>query len=122
MRAHVALPAFAAAAVFAAFAAFGVASQASPSVARAQSAADGGASPLPACVGVGTDARYVPYGYNHVVVLKNGCSKPAMCSVSTNVNPKASSVDVAAGATVEVLTFTASPAQAFNAHVTCKLH
>src|SRR4051794_16203629 len=61
---------------------------ASPSAARAQSAADAGAAPasLPACVGVATEARYVPYGYNHVVVLKNGCSKPATCNVSTDVN------------------------------------
>ena len=91
---------------------------ASASVANAQ---DGGASTIPACVGVATDARYVPYGYNHVVVLKNGCSKTATCSVSTDVNPQATSVEVAPGTTVEVLTFTASPAQAFNARVGCRL-
>ena len=77
-----------------------------------------------AVIGVGTDARYVPYGYNHVVVLRNGCSRAATCNVSTDVNPKSTPairVDVAAGTTVEVLTFTASPAQVFTAHVTCKL-
>ncbi len=77
---------------------------------------------LPACIGVGTEARYVPYGYNHIVRLTNGCSKAATCSVSTDVNPQATSVDVAASSAVDVLTFTASPAQTFHARVTCKLH
>jgi hypothetical protein len=77
---------------------------------------------LPACIGVATEARYVPYGYNHIVRLTNGCSKAATCAVSTDVNPQATSVDVAASATIDVLTFTASPAQTFHAHVTCKLH
>ena len=90
--------------------------------ASAEDKRDGGASGLPACIGVTTEARYVPYGYNHVVILRNGCSKAATCSVATDVNPQASTVDVAAGTTVEVLTFTASPAQTFSAHVTCKLH
>ena len=79
-------------------------------------------SSIPACMSVATDARYVPYGYNHVVVLKNGCSKPATCNVSTDVNPKSTTVEVASASTVEVLTFTASPAQTFNAFVSCKLH
>lgn len=83
---------------------------------------DGGASVLPACISVATEARYVPYGYNHIVLLKNGCSKAATCSVATDVNPQAVSVDVASTASVEVLTFTASPAQTFHARVTCKLH
>lgn len=78
-------------------------------------------SVLPACISVATEARYVPYGYNHVVILKSGCSKAATCSVSTNVNPQATSVEVAVRATVEVLTFTASPAQTFTANVTCTL-
>jgi hypothetical protein len=80
-----------------------------------------GSAALPACISVGTEARYVPYGYNHVVLLKNGCSKAATCSVATDVNPQATSVEVAASASVEVLTFTASPAQVFHARVTCKL-
>ena len=79
-------------------------------------------SVLPACISVATEARYVPYGYNHVVLLKNGCSKPATCTVSTNVNPQATAVEVASKANVEVLTFTASPAQTFTANVSCALH
>ena len=84
--------------------------------------ADGGTAGLPACISVSTQARYVPYGYNHIVLLKNGCSKAATCSVATDVNPQAMTVEVASGASVEVLTFTASPAQTFHARVTCKLH
>ena len=101
-----------------------VATAAAPDVSRADDKPDAGVSGsvLPACISVATQARYVPYGYNHVVVVKNGCSKAAACSVATNVNPQASSVEVAANATVEVLTFTASPAQTFTALVSCKLH
>lgn len=86
-------------------------------------AADAGtpAPALPACVVVSTEARWVPYGYNHIVTLKNGCSKAATCSVSTDISPQATSIDVAASATVDVLTFTASPAQTFFARVGCKL-
>ena len=79
-------------------------------------------SVLPACISVATEARYVPYGYNHVVIVKSGCSKAATCSVATNVNPQATAVEVASKATVEVLTFTASPAQTFTALVSCRLH
>ncbi len=86
-------------------------------------AQDAGApSALPACIAVGTDARYVPYGYNHVVILKSGCSKPATCTVATDVNPQPVTAEVAANTSVEVLTFSGSPAQAFRARVTCKLH
>jgi hypothetical protein len=89
--------------------------------ASAEEKRDAGASALPACISVATDARYVPYGYNHVVVVKNGCSKAATCSVATDVNPQATTVEVASAASVEVLTFTASPAQTFSARVACKL-
>jgi hypothetical protein len=93
---------------------------ASSSVARAE--ADAGATSLPACIAVATEARYVPYGYNHLVLIKNGCSKAAACSVATDVNPQATSVEVGASASVEVLTFRASPVQTFHARVACKLH
>jgi len=86
-------------------------------------AADAGApSPsLPACIGVRAEARYVPYGYNHVVILTNGCSKAATCRVSTDVSPQPVTAEVAAGTTVEVLTFAASPASSFTPRVSCTL-
>ncbi len=85
-------------------------------------AADAGAGPsLPACVQVTTDSRYVPYGYNHVVVLRNGCSRTAVCRVATDVNPEPQSVTVPASTALEVTTFMGSPSATFVAHVTCKL-
>lgn len=88
-------------------------------------AADAGAPPppatLPACVSVKTESRYVPYGYNHIVVVTNGCVKPATCSVATDVNPTAQSVDIASGKAAEVLTFSGSPSSAFTARVSCTL-
>jgi hypothetical protein len=76
---------------------------------------------IPACVKVSTDARYVPGGYNHIVILANGCAKAAACTVSTDVNPQVQAISVPAGATTEVLTFMASPAYTFVARVSCTL-
>lgn len=88
-------------------------------------AADAGApSPaqaLPACVHVRADSRYVPYGYNHIVVIENGCSKPAACTVSTDVVPQPQNVDVPARKTAEVITFMGSPQQSFTPKVRCSL-
>lgn len=88
-------------------------------------AADAGAPPqpatLPACVAVKGEARYVPYGYNHVVIVTNGCTKAAACSVATDVNPTPQTVEVATGKTVEVLTFNASPSSTFTPRVSCTL-
>ena len=84
-------------------------------------AGDAGASAVPACILVTTDARYVPYGYNHIVILKNGCSKAATCTVSTDVNPQPTTAEVASGSSVEVLTFSGSPANSFTARVGCRL-
>jgi hypothetical protein len=81
----------------------------------------GTSSALPACMQVTTDSRWVPYGYNHVVILKNGCSRAATCSVATDVNPERQKVDVAANTSVEVTTFMGSPSSTFNARVSCRL-
>ena len=94
---------------------------ASVDVNEASAAGDAGSGPLPACVQVTANARYVPYGYNHIVSVKNGCSKIATCAVRTDVNPQAISVEVAPGVTSEVVTFVASPSQTFTPHVTCTL-
>lgn len=81
-------------------------------------APDGG---VPACILVRPESRYVPYGYNHVVVLTNGCSRDATCSVATDVHPATILVDLRFGATVEVLTFMSSPSSSFVARVACEL-
>lgn len=78
-------------------------------------------SSLPACVAVKAESRYVPYGYNHVVTVTNGCTKAATCSVATDVNPKATSVELASGKGAEVLTFAGSPASTFTPRVSCTL-
>lgn len=82
---------------------------------------DSGASSLPACIGVKTEARYAAVGYNHVVVLTNGCQRPATCVVSTDVNPEPQNATIPARQTVEVTTFLDSPAATFVAKVSCTL-
>ena len=84
-------------------------------------AADAGSPAMPACIHWRADSRYVPYGYNHVVVIENGCSKPAACTVSTDVVPQPQNVDVPAGKTAEVTTFMGSPQQSFVPKVRCQL-
>lgn len=84
-------------------------------------AADAGAPPMPACIHHRAESRYVPYGYNHVVVIENGCSKPAACSVSTDVVPQPQNVDVPAGKIAEVVTFMGSPQQSFVPKLRCQL-
>ena len=87
-------------------------------------AADAGAPApsLPACVKVGTQSRWVPYGYNHVVILENGCSKPATCTVATDVNPASQKAEVASASTIEVTAFMGSASSTFTARVACILH
>jgi hypothetical protein len=75
----------------------------------------------PACIGIKTDSRYVPYGYNHVVILTNGCARAASCTVSTDVNPEPRSADLAAGQVADVTTFIGSPSATFTAKITCSL-
>lgn len=87
----------------------------------AGSAKDAAAPPVPACVQVTSEARYVPFGYNHVVTLRNGCARAVSCTVSTDVNPKPSTNDVPSGQTVELVTYYVSPSQTFTASVNCAL-
>lgn len=79
------------------------------------------AGSVPSCMTVRAEARWVPYGYNHVVVLESRCDKDASCEVWTDVNPTKQHVDVRARTTEEVLTFRASPARVFEATAECRL-
>lgn len=90
---------------------------------RPVAAADAGAPTpsIPACVAVTTDSRYVPYGYNHIVILKNGCSRPVKCSVATDVNPERQTVEVLPSTTTEVTTFLGAASSTFVARVSCGL-
>jgi hypothetical protein len=74
----------------------------------------------PECVHVRTEARYVAYGYDHVVEIANECEKAMLCTVMTDVNPETTSVSVAAGQTRGVVTFRGSPAREFKATVLCE--
>jgi hypothetical protein len=76
---------------------------------------------VPACITWWTEARYRPFGYDHIVHIKSACARPADCSVSTDVNPVVQKVLVPANAKVEVFTFLVSPAREFKATVVCKL-
>jgi hypothetical protein len=71
------------------------------------------------CFETENEARYRPYGYDHYVIIRNGCVHDLVCSVSTNVNPGPIEVVVPVGATVEVLTYQRSPARTFTSTVTC---
>jgi hypothetical protein len=83
----------------------------------AEPAQNGGAQ----CVRWRADAIYRNAGYDHVVTLFNGCSAPAVCTVTTNVNPDPISAQVAPGKEAEVLTFRGSPAREFDARVRCAI-
>ncbi len=76
----------------------------------------------PACVHWRIEVRYANYGYDHWVVIHNGCQREAACVVTTNVNPEPIHVGVPVDATKEVLTFRGSPAREFHARVVCRLH
>ena len=89
--------------------------------APAANAADAGAPALPACVNVTTASRYVPYGYNHIVTITNGCTRIASCTVATDVNPEVQSVEVAPSASAEVMTFMGAASSTFAARVSCRL-
>jgi hypothetical protein len=107
--------------------AFGTAALAVASLASAQPLESTSPEPLAAdagptaCVKWHGEARSNGYGYKHVVVIDNGCKKPATCAVSTDVNPTVQNVTVAPQSTEEVVTFFDSPVSAFVPNVTCKL-
>jgi hypothetical protein len=76
-------------------------------------------SPAMVCVGVWSEARYVGFGYNHIVHVANGCNVPTSCTVTTNVNPEPQTVIIPAGSRTDVVTFVGSPASTFTAKVEC---
>lgn len=78
------------------------------------------AQPSDRCLTHSTEARYGAYGYDHVVVIRNGCDEGATCTVTTSSNPTAQTVRVAAGATERVVMFRGSPAREFSANVDCQ--
>lgn len=94
----------------------------SPVLVSPAAADDAGKPDTPACVKWHTEVRYANYGYDHWVVIHNGCQRDAACAVTTDVNPRAIHVGVPVDGTREVLTFRGSPARQFTARVRCRLH
>jgi hypothetical protein len=65
--------------------------------------------------------RMEPFGFTHVVTLRNGCDKPITCEVWTDVDPTPrQTVNAAPGETVEVVTRLGSPATAVTAFKECR--
>ena len=60
-------------------------------------------------------------GYDHVVIIENGCEKAAECVISTDVAPEPITATVPARSKVELTTFRGSPASVFTPKVECKL-
>lgn len=79
------------------------------------------ATASPACVSARAEVRYANYGYDHYVVVTNGCATLARCEVTTDVAPAAASLSVPPGESRELLTFRGSPASEFHAKVGCRL-
>lgn len=77
--------------------------------------------PRPECLDFWAEARYRNYGYDHIVHIANRCAAPAICDVSTNVNPNVQRVMVPPKEEVEVLTFRGSPSREFIPAVECRL-
>jgi septal ring-binding cell division protein DamX len=75
----------------------------------------------PKCLTFAAQAPYRGYGYDHIVEIRNGCDKPAACSVKTNVNPTAVEQTVPSGASHSVVTFRGSPSREFTPQVSCRL-
>jgi len=76
---------------------------------------------LPKCVEVTPHALNRGYGYDHIVEIKNGCDKPAICLVKTSVIADPLERTVPPGQTERVLMQRGAPSGAFAADVSCKL-
>jgi hypothetical protein len=76
---------------------------------------------LPDCIHVRKEARFVVTGYDHLVHVKNECTKAATCQVSTDVTPERHEIRVAVDEEKTVLTRRGSPAREFTAQVSCEL-
>jgi hypothetical protein len=92
---------------------------AAPPAKRPGSDERGGPTGNPECVRVRTEARYVAYGYDHIVEVENACEKAVDCTITTDVNPASSNLAVPPRQTRSVTTFRGSPAREFKADVAC---
>jgi len=82
---------------------------------------DGDGDGQPTCIEHRGEARYRGYGYQHIVIINNGCDQDARCEVATDVTPESANVHVPAGETKEIITRNGSPSRAFEPRVSCSL-
>lgn len=90
-----------------------------PALAQDEGEDEGGETP--SCIDYEGHARYRAYGYDHLVRVTNGCDKPAVCQVWTDVTPEKHRISLRPDETEEVLTRTGSPAREFTPRVSCQL-
>jgi hypothetical protein len=73
------------------------------------------------CAQVTAGTRMEPFGFTHVVTLRNGCDKPVTCDVWTDVDPTPrQTLSAAPGESVDVVTRIGSPASAVTAFKECR--
>lgn len=93
---------------------FGVLLCAAPALAQDRADAAG------ACHSVSGEARFVAYGYNHVVQVTNTCDRALRCLVWTSVDTDPSELLVSPNSTGEAVVRVGSPARAFAAQGVCE--
>jgi len=71
------------------------------------------------CTEVRGSARAQGFGYTHVVSLRNGCPTAVSCELWSDVDPDRVRVEVAAGATAEIVTRRGSPAREVVGYKKC---
>ena len=71
------------------------------------------------CIDVRAEASFASVGYDHIVTVKNDCKQPKTCSVKTNVNPDAATLELEPGESKSVVTWRGSPAREFTPNVSC---
>jgi hypothetical protein len=90
-------------------------------LAKSDNASSDEPAPLPACVRAWPEVRYRPYGYDHVVHIRNDCERTADCIVTTDVTLEPTDVSILPRSEVEVVTRVGSPSRVFTPMVTCRL-
>lgn len=93
------------------------------SVAFAQANAGGAprvAGNRPECVSVRANPVFNGSGYNHLVTVANACPATVACQITTNINPRATNVTVASGASETVNTYLNAAGYGFVATVHCQ--
>lgn len=75
----------------------------------------------PRCIEVRAEPVFNGIGWNHVVIVRNGCDRAYACNVSTDVDPAPEyPVSVAPGQERAVATRNGSPASGFTPRAVCR--